>query len=108
MALGAFGIGVILLPLGSTVRHSSQFSKMQRMDIGGAVILTSSLCLFILGLTSKLPVSTTYHLLRPTILPSCRFRWHDRWVDQRQVPSPIPYRCVPICGFLGLGKLPAR
>jgi len=61
MALGAFGIGVILLPLGSTVRHTSQFSKMQRLDIGGAVILTSSLCLFILGLTSKLLVIATDH-----------------------------------------------
>lgn len=53
LALCAFAVGALMMPLKKhTVSHTSQFSRLQRLDIGGAVILTSSLCLFILGLTS--------------------------------------------------------
>jgi MFS family permease len=59
LALCAFAVGALMMPLKKhTVSHTSQFSRLQRLDIGGAVILTSSLCLFILGLTSKRPSSS--------------------------------------------------
>jgi hypothetical protein len=52
LALAASGVGFMTMAWGSTVKHNSRFSKLQRMDIVGASILTISLCLFILGFTS--------------------------------------------------------
>jgi hypothetical protein len=97
------------MPLGNTVAHTSQFSKLQRLDIGGAVILTSSLCLFILGLTSEYGRywALSFLMLIILLILKCS-RWNYRWMDEREFLGPLPPRSRAFRRILGVGKVPAR
>lgn len=68
-ALSASASGAIFMPYAKTTHEHSQFTRLQRMDLVGVFLLTSSLCLFILGLTSGTTDGwTDAHFLAPFLI----------------------------------------